>query len=189
MLLDGFHKVGSYICLATKLNARCGLFYALGQVLLFAHTTILPGIIPLFMLRVTKIFRFETAHAIFGYPGSCRNIHGHSYVLHVTVQRADQQVGYLPAPGFVIDFKQLKQCVQQAVVEKFDHCILLSEAYLHEHPELRLLPNLEVWEAEPTAENILLYVKDKLQATLPDDIRLHQLKLYETADSYAEWGG
>lgn len=139
------------------------------------------------MLRVTKIFRFETAHAIYGYPGSCSNIHGHSYVLHVTVQRADPQEGYLSAPGFVIDFKQLKQCVQKAVVERFDHCILLSEAYLKDHTELKLLPNLEVWEAEPTAENILLYVKDKLQFELPKDIRLHQLKLYETADSYAEW--
>jgi 6-pyruvoyltetrahydropterin/6-carboxytetrahydropterin synthase len=82
------------------------------------------------MLRVTKIFRFETAHAIFGYPGSCRNIHGHSYVLHVTVQQAQAREGYLPAPGFVIDFKQLKQMVQQAVIEKFDHRLILSANYL-----------------------------------------------------------
>ena len=140
------------------------------------------------MLRVTKIFRFETAHAIFGYAGSCRNIHGHSYVLHVTVQSSDPAPDdYLPAPGFVIDFKDLKAAVKLAVVDRFDHCIILSEAYLQAHPELRMLPNLEVWPVEPTAENILLHIKSKLQAALPDGVQLHQLKLYETADSYAEW--
>ncbi len=139
------------------------------------------------MLRVTKIFRFETAHAISGYQGSCRHIHGHSYVLHVTVEPTQLLNNYLPAPGFVIDFKQLKQVVQQAVVDRFDHCIILSEDYLKENPQLRSLPNLDVWGAEPTAENILLYIKDKLKVSLPQEIRLHQLKLYETVDSYAEW--
>jgi 6-pyruvoyltetrahydropterin/6-carboxytetrahydropterin synthase len=77
--------------------------------------------------------------------------------------------------------------VQQAVIEKFDHRIILSANYLQSNPEMKNLPNLEIWEAEPTAENILLYVKDTLRAVFPDEIRLHQLKLYETADSYAEW--
>lgn len=139
------------------------------------------------MLRVTKIFRFETAHAIFGYNGSCRNIHGHSYVLHVSVQRLSQDEGFLSSPGFVIDFKQLKRLVQQAVVERFDHRILLSEVYLQENPEMRHLPNIEVWEIEPTAENMLLWVKETLKNALPPEIGLFHLKLYETADSYAEW--
>lgn len=139
------------------------------------------------MLRVTKIFRFETAHAIYGYQGSCRNIHGHSYVLHVTVQPAAGTDGYIAAPGFVIDFKDLKRIVNDAVVDRFDHCIILSKTYLAAHPELASLENMEIWEVEPTAENILLYVKDKLVASLPQDVKLHQLKLYETADSYAEW--
>lgn len=139
------------------------------------------------MLRVTKIFRFETAHAIYGYEGSCRNIHGHSYVLHVTVQHAKPQEGYLPPPGFVIDFKDLKRVVNRVVVERFDHCIILSEAYVAAHPELKSLPNIDLWAVEPTAENILLYVKDALENQLPEGIVLHQLKLYETADSYAEW--
>jgi len=139
------------------------------------------------MLRVTKIFRFETAHAISGYNGSCRNVHGHSYVLHVTVQQAQATTDFLPAPGFVMDFKDLKKIVNFAVVDRFDHCIILSEAYLETHPYLRQLPNLEIWPAEPTAENILLYVKDKLLQALPAEVKLYELKLYETADSYAEW--
>lgn len=139
------------------------------------------------MLRVTKIFRFETAHAIFGYAGSCRNIHGHSYVLHVTVQQAVANDEFLSAPGFVIDFKELKAIVKEAVIDRFDHRILLSDAYLNKHPNLTSLDNLEVWRVEPTAENILLQVKNKLQELLPASVALSSLKLYETADSYAEW--
>jgi len=139
------------------------------------------------MLRVTKIFRFETAHAIFGYAGSCRNIHGHSYVLHVTVQQAVANDEFLSAPGFVIDFKELKAMVKEAVIDRFDHRIILSEAYLDKHPNLSSLENLEVWAIEPTAENILLQVKGKLQELLPATVSLSCLKLYETADSYAEW--
>ena len=37
------------------------------------------------MLKLTKIFHFEMAHAIHGYAGACKHIHGHSYELHVTV--------------------------------------------------------------------------------------------------------
>lgn len=139
------------------------------------------------MLRVTKIFRFETAHAIHGYAGSCRHVHGHSYELHVTVQPAQPGSGYLPAPGFVIDFKELKAVVKQCVVDPLDHGIVLSGRYLADHPHLASLPNLLVWQVEPTAENILVYISQQLQAALPAAVRLHQLKLYETADSYAEW--
>ncbi|HSC54506.1 MAG TPA: 6-carboxytetrahydropterin synthase [Phnomibacter sp.] len=139
------------------------------------------------MLRVTKIFRFETAHAINGYNGSCRHIHGHSYVLHVTVQPATPADDFLPPPGFVIDFKDLKAVVQESVFNRFDHRIILSEAYIQLHPNLAQLQNLEVWPMEPTAENILLQVKASLQKQLPADVILSALKIYETADSYAEW--
>jgi 6-pyruvoyltetrahydropterin/6-carboxytetrahydropterin synthase len=114
-------------------------------------------------------------------------VHGHSYELHVTVQQQHHEDEYLPAPGFVIDFKDLKCIVNFSVIDRFDHCIILSEAYLEVHPFLRQLPNLEIWEVEPTAENILLYIKNKLSQQLPTEVQLHELKLYETADSYAEW--
>lgn len=136
---------------------------------------------------MTKIFRFETAHAIHGYSGSCRNIHGHSYVLHVTVRQARASDEFLAAPGFVIDFKDLKRIVNSQVIERLDHRIILSEAYLAAHPSLSNLENLEVWAVEPTAENILLRVKGVIAALLPPEVKLQCLKLYETSDSYAEW--
>ena len=139
------------------------------------------------MLQVTKIFRFETAHAIHGYDGHCKNIHGHSYVLHVTVGRDIDDVDFLVKPGFVIDFKDLKKMVNTIIVDQFDHHLVLSEDFLAEHPNTGSPENLIVWKMEPTAENILLYIRNVLLQKLPSGIKLRKLKIYETSDSYAEW--
>ncbi len=139
------------------------------------------------MLRLTKIFHFEMAHAIHGYQGACKNIHGHSYELHVTLGTTTIQKEYIPSPGLIIDFKQIKNLVNTALVEKFDHSLILSEAYLQEHPTNNIHDNLIIWEVEPSAENILLYMQGVLNSKLPPDIRLLQIKLYETKDSFAEW--
>jgi 6-pyruvoyltetrahydropterin/6-carboxytetrahydropterin synthase len=139
------------------------------------------------MLQVTKIFRFEMAHAIYGYEGACKHLHGHSYELQVTVKQAGAQEGYIAAPGFVLDFKVLKSLVQTFVISKLDHQLVLSKAYLQLHPFIKAASNLLVWDAEPTAENLLVFVQQQLQLQLPAGVKLAALKLYETADSFAEW--
>lgn len=139
------------------------------------------------MIQLTKIFRFETAHAISGYNGLCKNIHGHSYELHVTVRAKENKVGFLPKPGFLVDFKDLKAVVKREVVDYFDHRLFLSEDYLRAHPNLKGLDNLEVWPFEPSAENILLFILEKLQKVMPKDIYIHNMRIYETSTSYAEW--
>jgi 6-pyruvoyltetrahydropterin/6-carboxytetrahydropterin synthase len=50
-----------------------------------------------------------------------------------------------------------------------------------------LQENLVVWDFEPTAENILLYVKAVFEKNLPQDARPVHIKIYETKNSYAEW--
>lgn len=140
------------------------------------------------MISVTKIFRFETAHAIFGYDGPCKHIHGHSYVLHVTVASSvAAKETFIEKPGFVVDFKVLKKIVQAAIVERLDHKLILSKEYLATKPTLNDEENLDVWEIEPSAENILFFSKQKISTALPEGIKLVKLRLYETADSFAEW--
>ena len=78
------------------------------------------------MLTLTKIFHFEMAHAIYGYLGACKNIHGHSYELHVTVTTSEQVKEFIPAPGFIIDFKEIKQVVFASVIQSLDHKLVLS---------------------------------------------------------------
>lgn len=138
------------------------------------------------MLKVTKIFRFETAHAIHGYEGLCKNIHGHSYILHVTVGIPSVSDQYLPGTGFIIDFKELKKIINEAVVKPFDHALILSEEYLKHHPEMKGMDNIHVWKMEPSVENMLIYIKHKIEGKFPNNVQLCNLKLYETNDSYAE---
>jgi 6-pyruvoyltetrahydropterin/6-carboxytetrahydropterin synthase len=139
------------------------------------------------MLLLTKIFHFEMAHAILDYQGVCKNIHGHSYELHVTVSGSGPGNEYIPAPGFVLDFKELKQIAGSAIVQQFDHKLVLSRNYLAKNQDICSQENLVVWDAEPTAENMLIYIQKTLREKLPPAIRLVELKLYETKDSYATW--
>ena len=139
------------------------------------------------MLALTKIFHFEMAHAIHGYSGSCKNIHGHSYELHVTVSAAISDEVYVAAPGFLIDFKEIKKMVNVSVVKKLDHHLLLSEDFLKVNLSFSTAENLVIFEAEPTAENLLIYIRNILVKKFSQNIQLTRLKLFETIDSYAEW--
>ncbi|HLO83256.1 MAG TPA: 6-carboxytetrahydropterin synthase [Chitinophagaceae bacterium] len=139
------------------------------------------------MVQITKIFHFEMAHAIHGYEGACQHIHGHSYNLYVTVSSGEQGNDYLAGTGIIIDFKELKEIVNTAVVRNLDHKLVLSRSFLDAKPAFRAAENLFTWEAEPTAENLLVYAQKAIREKLPADLMLTGLKLYETADSFAEW--
>ena len=139
------------------------------------------------MLSITKIFHFEMAHAIYGYAGACKNIHGHSYELHVTASAAADETVYIPSPGFMADFKDIKKWVQASVIEKFDHCLLLSADFIAANLTVSSLKNLVIFEAEPTAENLLIHIRLMLVKIFPENLKLIHLKLFETKDSYAEW--
>lgn len=139
------------------------------------------------MIKLTKIFHFEMAHAIHGYTGLCKDIHGHSYELHVTVAADVLETAYIPAPGFIVDFKEIKKLVISSVIEKLDHHLVVSAGFIAAHPSLSSQKNLVIFEAEPTAENLLIYIKQLLDKVLTDKIKLVHLKLFETKDSYAEW--
>ena len=83
------------------------------------------------IIRLTKAFTFETAHALYGYDGKCKNIHGHSYKLYVTVKGIPSQDSNDVKLGMVMDFGDLKKIVNEAVVDVFDHAILLNEDSPH----------------------------------------------------------
>lgn len=139
------------------------------------------------MIILTKIFHFEMAHAIHGYSGACKNIHGHSYELHVSISSKEMNEDYIPAPGFIIDFKDLKKLINSAIIDKFDHKLVLSRAFLNEHKTIINEENLIEWEVEPTVENLLIYIKKILNERLSNGIKLVKIKLHETKDSFAEW--
>jgi len=138
-------------------------------------------------IRLTKKFTFEMAHALVGYDGMCRYIHGHSYILYVTVKGQPESDAANPKYGMVMDFSELKKTINQFVIERFDHALLLRfDAPLADELEKAYDKVIKV-PYQPTCENIVIDIAEKLQATLPKTISLCKLKLHETSTSYAEW--
>lgn len=139
------------------------------------------------MLRICKEFRFDSAHALMGYPGKCRHIHGHSYRLLVSVEGQAQEDPSLPLSGMIMDFGQLKQCVEALIVERFDHALLLrSDAPLSRELQ-ESYEKVEVLDFQPTCELLTLYFARLLREALAPPLRLYSVRLYETPSSYAEW--
>jgi 6-pyruvoyltetrahydropterin/6-carboxytetrahydropterin synthase len=105
-------------------------------------------------LRVRRRFDFEAAHELPHHPGKCRNLHGHSYVLVVTV---DREVD--PQSGLAIDFGDLKRIVRDRIISRLDH------RHVNE-----LIEN-------PTAEKMSVWIWDRLAPELPG---LCEIELHET---------
>ncbi len=142
------------------------------------------------VIRLTKQFSFEAAHAIEGYDGPCREIHGHSYKLYVTVKGEPESDERSPKFGMVMDFGELKRIVGEQVVKPFDHAFMLRRS--PENGELydRLRDRFErivLLDFQPTTENLLAEFARRIQRQLPEGVKLHALKLHETETSYGEW--
>jgi 6-pyruvoyltetrahydropterin/6-carboxytetrahydropterin synthase len=140
-------------------------------------------------IRVTREFSFEMAHVLRNYDGPCRNVHGHSYRLFVTISGTPVSDNDNPKNGMVIDFTELKNIVLKKIVNQFDHSVIVSKDFDREKMEMmsKTFGNTVIVEYQPTCENLITDFAARLKNEMPQGIRLHSLKLYETAKSYAEW--
>jgi len=141
-------------------------------------------------IRITKQFSFETGHALYGYDGKCRNVHGHSYKLSVTVIGSPIEDLQHVKLGMVIDFGDLKKIVKEEIVDVFDHATVFNKNTPHvelAHELSERGHNVLLVDYQPTSEKMILDFAEKIQKRLPKGISLHSLKLQETDTSYAEW--
>ena len=129
------------------------------------------------------------AHALWNYDGLCKNIHGHSYILQVTVIGEPCSDKNNPKYGMVMDFGDLKKIVKEEVVEPMDHSIVVSEKADAE--KLLGVPQMteryHITPYQPTCENLLVDFSERISSRLPEGISLFSLKLHETGNSFAEW--
>lgn len=139
-------------------------------------------------LRVTKRFTFEMAHALRCHDGLCANIHGHSYVLDVTVLGTPAVAPGEPKDGMVIDFADLKAIVKRLVVERYDHALVLHERERETTAfDAALFGRTFFTPWQPTCENVLLDIVSTIESAMPPGARLVAARLQETATSWAEW--
>lgn len=141
------------------------------------------------MFYLTKKFHFEAAHALVGYDGKCRNIHGHSYELQVTVKGMPVDEPGNPKNGMVIDFHDLKRIVNEEVVERLDHSFIIGTNMPEDFVESakRNFDKIVCVAYQPTTENMLTDFAERIKVKLPQNVELYSVRLQETRDSYAEW--
>lgn len=140
-------------------------------------------------IRVSKIFYFEAAHALYGHNGACKNIHGHSYSLTVTIIGTANKKPNCPDDGMVIDYAELKNIINATVIKKFDHSLILNGESPHIGIKAvdTIFNNILLVNYQPTCENLLLDFVKKIKPVLPKNVSIHHLRLKETDTSYAEW--
>ncbi len=140
-------------------------------------------------IRITKDFRFEMAHALKGYDGLCKNIHGHTYELKVTIAGKPITDENSPKLGMVMDFGDLKKIVKEEIINHYDHALVLYDkmpaglidALKNNFDRIILKPY------NPTSELMLLDFVEMIKKRLPSRVTLKHVFLRETTTSYAEW--
>lgn len=141
-------------------------------------------------IRITKQFNFETGHALYGYDGKCKNIHGHSYKLLVTVIGTPITDTSHVKLGMVIDFGDLKKIVKEEIVDQFDHATVFNKNTPHVELAKELINlghKVILADYQPTSENMVIDFAAKIKGRLPKGILLHSIKLQETDTASAEW--
>ena len=143
---------------------------------------------PVSRIRATRLFRFEAAHALSFHDGACKNIHGHSYKMEVTVIGSPNEDSKSSKEGMVIDFSELNALVNDLIISKVDHAVILGPDNIknqHEYGKVFTLPN------RPTCENMVTFFADLLRQEIykryQGVISLLAIRLWETDNSYAEW--
>ena len=141
-------------------------------------------------IRITKEFTFETGHALYGHDGKCKNLHGHSYKLSVTVLGNPISDSNDPKFGMIMDFSDLKKIVKEEIVNRLDHATILNKNTPHHELANNLKSlghNIVLVDYQPTSEMLVLDFAEKIKKRLPNNIKLYSLKLRETGTCYAEW--
>ena len=141
------------------------------------------------IIKITKQFSFEMAHALRNYDGLCRNIHGHSYKMDITLSGQPLNDDNSPKNGMVMDFGDLKRLVNEEVISLLDHALVLNSKTdtqlidtLKQHYE-----KIVIVDYQPTTENLLDFIANKLKKRLPENVKLCRVRLRETDTSYADW--
>lgn len=139
------------------------------------------------IVRITKSFNFEMAHSLKDHDGPCRNIHGHTYELFVTISGEPNNEEGNPANGMVIDFKALKDIVNMHIVSHYDHAFVVGSNSPWANDPGAMSCKLIVLPFEPTSENLVTEFARIISAALPEKVKLHSLRLRETTTAFAEW--
>ncbi len=144
------------------------------------------------MLTITRKLEFDAGHRIPDHNSQCRNLHGHRYVLEITLTGGVIEQDGQSDNGMIMDFSDVKKLANSALVDVWDHAFLVYEKDHAVRTFLDSLPNHKtvVLPLVPTIENLAKIAFDILKATYIDNfgtgLTLHKIKLFETPNCWAE---
>ena len=135
------------------------------------------------MITVTKTIRFDAAHILTNHQGLCKNLHGHTYRVDVSVTQGDGDTS-----DMVIDFKDLKRIASEVVCERFDHAFIYNTESAGEREIAAVVEKNGMRTVaipfRSTAENLAKLFFGDLKSRIPG---LSAVRVWETADSCAEY--
>ncbi len=135
------------------------------------------------MTIVTKTIKFDAAHILTNHQGLCKNLHGHTYRVDVSVGREVDK-----GEDMVIDFKDLKTLAKVIICERFDHAFIYDSTSTGECEIADVVKKngmrVVALPFRSTAENLAKFFYGELKSSIPE---LRTVKVWETADSYAEY--
>ena len=134
------------------------------------------------MTTVTKTVRFDAAHVLSDHAGLCKNLHGHTYRVDVSVaQEADADM--------VVDFKELKKVASEVICDRFDHAFVYNTESAGESEIAAVVEKNGMRTVaipfRSTSENLAKMFYNEMKARIPG---LSSVKVWETADNCAECG-
>jgi 6-pyruvoyltetrahydropterin/6-carboxytetrahydropterin synthase len=143
-------------------------------------------------MLITRRLEFDAGHRIPDHQSQCRHLHGHRYVIEVTLSGSIIDKAGDAANGMVMDFSQVKELAMVHLVDAWDHAFL---AFAGDHTVVDFLATLPghktvVLDRVPTAENLARIAFDRLDAVYRDTygnhLQLERVRLYETPNCWAD---
>jgi 6-pyruvoyltetrahydropterin/6-carboxytetrahydropterin synthase len=147
------------------------------------------------MISVTRKLEFDAGHRIPDHRSQCRNLHGHRYVLEITLTGDVVDAPGESDNGMVMDFSEIKSIAKDHIVDVWDHAFLVYQGDEAVRGFLDTLPGHKtvVLDCIPTAENLARVIYHTLAPHYHGHygtyLRLARVRLYETPNCWADFEG
>ncbi len=136
-------------------------------------------------LSIMRRFTFCAGHRLVGHEGKCQNLHGHNYTLEVYVTGREQD-----EVGRILDFKALKNRVNDWLDENWDHAFVLWKKDQNGLDAIRSSEPHRIYELDtnPTAENMAIHFLNDVCPTIlaGTGATAYKVRLWETEETCAE---
>lgn len=143
-------------------------------------------------MRITRRLEFDSGHRIPDHQSQCRHLHGHRYVIEITLSGDIIRQSGSPINGMVMDFSDIKALAKENLVDAWDHAFLVWRSDTVLRSFLESLPGHKtvVLDVVPTAENLATVAFGQLDRVYRDTygnhLCLERVRLYETPNCWAD---